>query len=72
MAHRAILTTKQRSALFDLPVDEPTLLKRYTMGDEDLEHIRQRRRARNQFGFALQLCVLRFPGRSLSPGEVIP
>ena len=72
MAHRAILTSKQRSALFDLPVDEPTLLKRYTLADEDLEHIRQRRRARNQFGFVLQLCVLRFPGRSLSPGDVIP
>ncbi len=72
MAHRTILTPKQRSTLFDLPVDEPELLKHYTLADEDLEHIRQRRRARNQFGFALQLCVLRFPGRSLSPGEVIP
>ncbi|WP_208354634.1 Tn3 family transposase [Pseudaestuariivita rosea] len=72
MAHRTILTPKQRSTLFDLPVDESDLLKHYTLADEDLEHIRQRRRARNQFGFALQLCVLRFPGRSLSPGEVVP
>ena len=34
--------------------------------------MRTRRRAENQIGFALQLCVLRFPGRLLSPGEIIP
>ncbi len=26
----------------------------------------------NRFGFALQLCALRFPGRLFAPGEVIP
>lgn len=72
MAHRTILTAKQRSALFDLPVDEPTLLKHFTLADEDLEYIQQRRRPRNQLGFALQLCALRYPGRSLSPREIIP
>tara|TARA_R110002012_G_scaffold23596_3_gene79941 strand:- start:3155 stop:6043 length:2889 start_codon:yes stop_codon:yes gene_type:complete len=72
MAHRTILTAKQRSALFDMPVDEPFVLKHYTLADEDLEYIQQRRRPRNQLGFALQLCALRYPGRSLSPGEVIP
>ncbi|MDM7368630.1 DUF4158 domain-containing protein, partial [Klebsiella pneumoniae] len=40
--------------------------------DEDLGHIRLRRRAHNRFGFALQLCVLRYPGRVLAPGELIP
>src|SRR3546814_8187055 len=44
----------------------------YTLSDEDLGHIRQRRRAHNRFGFALQLCVLRYPGRVLAPGELIP
>jgi TnpA family transposase len=29
-------------------------------------------RPHNRFGFALQLCVLRYPGRVLAPGEVIP
>jgi TnpA family transposase len=37
-----------------------------------LGHIRLRRRAHNRFGFALQLCVLRYPGRVLAPGELIP
>lgn len=31
----------QRAALFDLPTDELSLLKFYTLGDDDLENIRQ-------------------------------
>ena len=72
MAHRTILTDRQKSALFDLPTDEPSQLKHYTLADDDLEYINQRRRAHNKLGFALQLCALRYPGRPLGPGEVIP
>ena len=72
MAHRTILTERQRALLFDLPTDEGSLLRHYTLADDDLEHIRARRRAHNRFGFALQLCALRFPGRLLAPGEMIP
>lgn len=72
MAHRTILTERQRSALFDLPQQEVDLLKHYTLSDDDLEHIQQCRRPHNKFGFALQLCALRYPGRALTPGEVIP
>ena len=138
MAHRIILTDRQRSALFDLPTDEASILKHYTLADatagvkwsvigqfenvarkgdrgpvpsrqaakktvnqrdieedarrspalplrpfsctfgtaltadDDLEHIRARRRTENRIGFALQLCALRYPGRLLSHGEVIP
>lgn len=63
MAHRIILTARQRAALFDLPTDETSMLRHYILADEDLEIIRTRRRARNRFGFALQLCALRYPGR---------
>ena len=72
MPRRRILTDRQRSALLDLPTDEATLLEVYTLADDDLEHIRQRRRSHNKLGFALQLCALRYPGRVLAPGEVIP
>lgn len=72
MAHRTILTERQRSVLFDLPTDETAMLRHYTLADDDLEIIRARRRPRNRFGFALQLCALRYPGRLLTPGEVIP
>lgn len=72
MPRRNILTDRQRAALFDLPSDEPSLLRHYTLSDEDLEHINQRRRPENRLGFALQLCALRYPGRALTPGELIP
>jgi TnpA family transposase len=72
MAHRTILTERQRSALFGLPTDEVAMLRHYTLADEDLEIIRVRRGPHNRFGFALQLCALRYPGRLLAPGENIP
>ena len=72
MAHRTVLSTRQRSALFDLPTDKSRLPHHYTLADDDLDHIRSRRGAKNQMGFALQLCALRYPGRLLRPGEVIP
>ena len=72
MAHRTILTERQRSALFDLPTDRTVMLRHYTLADDDLEIIRARRRPHNRFGFTLQLCALRYPGRLLNPGEVIP
>ncbi|HAH4922751.1 TPA: DUF4158 domain-containing protein, partial [Klebsiella pneumoniae] len=56
MSRRHIFTERQRAALFDLPTDELSLLKFYTLGDDDLENIRQRRRPENRIGFALQLC----------------
>ena len=72
MAHRTILTERQRSALFDLPTDETVMLRHYTLADDDIEHINERRRPENKVGFALQLCALRYPGRLLLSGEVIP
>jgi hypothetical protein len=42
------------------------------LSDEDLEQIGKRRRPHNRLGFAVQLCALRFPGRALAPGELIP
>ena len=72
MPRRAILTERQRCALFSLPVDEVSLHRHYTLADDDLKHIAQRRRPENKLGFALQLCALRHPGRALQPGEVIP
>ena len=72
MPRRSILTDRQRAALFDLPTDEASMLRHYTLADDDLEIVRARRRPHNRFGFALQLCALRYPGRLLAPGEVIP
>ena len=67
MPRRVTLTDRQKDALLRLPTSQTDLLKHYTLSDEDLGHIRLRRRAHNRFGFALQLCVLRYPGRVLAP-----
>ena len=72
MPRRHILSARQRSALLDLPTDEASLLRHYILADDDLIHIDRRRRPENRIGFALQLCALRYPGRMLSPGEIIP
>lgn len=72
MPRRHILSARQRSALLDLPSDEASLLRHYILADDDLIHIARRRRPENRIGFALQLCALRYPGRMLAPGEVIP
>jgi hypothetical protein len=72
MAHRVVLTERQRTAIFSLATDGHGLLRHYTLADDDLAHIQSRRRPRNRFGFALQLCAFRYPGRLLTSGEVIP
>ena len=72
MARRKILTARQRAALFDLPTDEALRLTHCILDDDDVDFIQARRHPGNRMGFALQLCALRFPGRLLKPGEVIP
>ena len=48
MPRRSILTERQRSALFDLPTDEASILHHYTLADDDIEHVRTRRHSRNR------------------------
>ena len=47
MPRRHILTEHQRHTLLALPTDEASLLEHYTLAEDDLEHIRQRRRPHN-------------------------
>lgn len=72
MPRRAVLTHRQRAALFGLPNNESMLVRHCLLSDADLVHIGRRRRPQNRLGFALQLCALRYPGRLIQPGEVIP
>ena len=43
MPGRSIWSARQRAALFDLPTDEATLLRNYTLADDNIEHVRVRR-----------------------------
>ena len=69
---RTVLTDAQRAALLAIPTDETTLVRHYTLSDEDRRLITRRRRPDTRLGLALQLCALRYPGRLLRPGEPIP
>lgn len=72
MAHRKILTERQRSSLLALPSEEILMLQHYVLNDDDITNIKKRRTTSRQLGFALQLCAFRYPGRYLSKEDVIP
>lgn len=72
MPRRTVLTERQRALLFGLPTDDQSLRRHYVLSDADIKNIGHRRRPANRLGFALQICALRYPGRLLQPGELIP
>ena len=72
MPRRTVLSSSQRAVFEALP-SVPDLLTRYYVLDEDeLALISKCRRPHNRLGFALQLCLIKFPGRALRPEDEIP
>ncbi|WP_264806715.1 Tn3 family transposase [Cytobacillus sp. NCCP-133] len=71
---KELLTADQRAEFVKIPADmtERELETYYTFSQFDLEIIKRHRRDHNRLGFAVQLCVLRYPGWSLSDVEPIP
>lgn len=71
---KELLTGDQRTELVQVPTDmtERELEIYYTFSQRDLEVINRHRRDHNRLGFAVQLCVLRYPGWSLSYVEPVP
>src|SRR5215212_5950126 len=69
-----LLSPEQRDQLMRIPTDLPEreLARHYTFTAADLALIGQRRRDANRLGFALQLAVLRYPGRTLADLPEIP
>lgn len=55
-----------------VPTDEESLIQHYLLDMVDMDLIRAKRRTENQLGFAVQLCLMRYPGRALQPGETLP
>src|SRR4051795_4275989 len=72
MPRRRALTEAQLESLLALPTTEADLVRHWTLDRADLAAVDRRRGGHNQFGFTLQLCALRYPGRLLRPGELIP
>ncbi|MCM3715488.1 Tn3 family transposase [Alkalihalobacillus oceani] len=74
MRGKELLTEDQRTEFVRIPADmsESELETYYTFSQYDLEIIKRHRRDHNRLGFAVQLCVLRYPGWSLSDVGPIP
>jgi TnpA family transposase len=72
MARRKLLTPDERQALLGIPDDEESLIRHYSLSEQDRLQAEARRRPHNQLGYAVQLCMMRFPGRILGIGETPP
>ena len=72
MPRRSLLSAEQRTRLFAIPVDHAEMAKHYVLSADDLALVRAKRRAINRLGFSIQLCLLRYPGQGLGPGEHPP
>src|SRR5271170_2684368 len=70
MPARLLLTKAQRDAL--LPDTEEAFVRHYSFSGEDVEILWRYRTPETRLAFALQLCILRYPGRVLRQGEVMP
>jgi len=58
--------------LFAVPTTPAEMATHYVLSPEDLALLRAKRRVLNRLGFAVQLCLLRFPGQGLGPGQQLP
>lgn len=72
MPRRAMLSVTERKELVALPDSKQAFIQFYTFNETDLALIKQRRRAENRLGIAVQLCLLRYPGRPLQNDSELP
>ena len=72
MKKHEILSPQSRAALFDPPTDPAAIVRHYTFSPDDMALIRERRRAANRLGFAVQLAYFRHPGRIMRVDEEPP
>jgi hypothetical protein len=68
MPRKPLLSPAERSSLMSPPATEEELASHYSFSERGFSLIRQRRGDANRLGFAVQLCLLRFPGRGLEAG----
>jgi TnpA family transposase len=58
--------------LLALPTDRLEVRERYSLTSADFDLINRHRIEANRLGFAVQLCLLRNPGRAWLLGEQLP
>jgi TnpA family transposase len=71
---RDLLNPVQRELFMRIPDDfsDRDIARYYTFSPQELAIIKRQNGARNRLGFAVQLAVLRFPGRTLNEISYIP
>ena len=72
MARRGLLNDADRNRLFGVPDDDTSLIRFYSVSDDDRDFILSKRGARNQLGMAVQLSLLRYPGFGLRLEDEVP
>jgi hypothetical protein len=72
MPRRELLTPDERETLLSIPNEEFERIRHYTLSRADINFIRQHRWTHNRLDVAVQLCVLRYPGRVLNRAEQPP
>ncbi|MBA4116103.1 MAG: DUF4158 domain-containing protein [Rubrobacter sp.] len=73
MATRELLSDAQRTAFERFPeMDLREMVRHYTLSESDLAAAGPKRGSANRLGFSVQLCLLRYPGRPLRSGDVVP
>ena len=73
MPTHEVLTASQRQQLHDIvhTLSSEDIIRYYTFSVSELRIINRRKR-KTRFGFAIQFCYFRFPGRSLEEEERVP
>lgn len=71
MPRRSVLSASDCAVLLAPPTEDVDRIRLYTFSETDLALIRQRRGEANRLGFAVQLCLLRYPGTALAPEEPV-
>ena len=72
MPRRVPMTQRQRAALLALPDTEELVVRHHGLDAADLAAIGDARTPETRLSYALQLCALRYPGRHLRRGELLP
>ncbi|MGF6227783.1 TnpA family transposase [Inquilinus ginsengisoli] len=72
MSRRPLLKSDRWNALLAVPTDEEGLIRHCTLDPADLDLVLAKRTPHNRLGLALQLCLMRHPGRAWIHDEVLP
>ena len=62
MPRKSVLTPSQKVSLLSFPTSKIEFERYYTLSENDLFIIHQKREIHNRLGFALMLCCIRYPG----------